>query len=62
MGALHFSFLMIYFKYFSRIELPELPDSSGHSIKLQANCVFENEDKASSDLVTSHIFTRFNVN
>lgn len=41
--------------------MPELPDSYGSSIKLQANCVFENENKALSDLVTSHIFTRFHV-
>ena len=39
--------------------MPELPDSSGSSFKLQANCVFENESMASSDLVTSHIFTSF---
>jgi len=41
--------------------MPELPDSSGSSIKLQAFCVFENESKTPSDLVTSHIFTRFHV-
>ncbi len=39
--------------------MPELPDSSGGSIKLKANCVFENDSQALSDLVTSHIFTRF---
>ena len=42
--------------------MPELPDSSGSSIKLQEIYVFENEYKAMSDLVTSHIFTRFHVN
>jgi hypothetical protein len=41
--------------------MPELPDSSGSLFKLQENYVFENEDKALSDLVTSHIFTRFHV-
>jgi hypothetical protein len=41
--------------------MPELPDSYGSLIKLQAIYVFENESKALSDLVTSHIFTRFHV-
>ena len=41
--------------------MPELPDSSGSSFKLEAIYVFENESKALSDLVTSHIFTRLHV-
>jgi hypothetical protein len=41
--------------------MPELPESSGSSFKLQAIYVFENESKALRDLVTSHIFTRFHL-
>jgi hypothetical protein len=37
--------------------MPELPDSHRDKFKLQAIYVFENEHKALSNLVTSHIFT-----